>query len=734
MLSALSSTARTRPICSCAFGTTLARRSRIGAETGVPFSRSISSPSPSTSTPILPIIIPRKAKSTTIPQRSIRTMPPPPPPCFCSIKDGRRRMRISTTTTSGYPAPSTSADLSLPPLPLFKSLTSHPPNKVAIIDYNHPTSTPHAHTYSNLLQSISLGRARLLQLYGADIDTDTRTDELCDLHGARVAFLVGNSFNWVATLFAIWAAGGVAVPLCTSHPLKEMAYVVADSGAGLVLGTREFLEKVEEVVEAVRREKGVQLGGEIRVGGVEGLFSPPPPGEGEEGPAGVVVSKSDIDTSTLLYKRALIIYTSGTTSLPKGVVTTHLNLSAQSASLKLAWNYSPTDHLLHILPLHHVHGILNCTLTPLLSGATIEFLLQPFNAANVLTRLAQGAPGGGREKITLLMAVPTIYTRLLERYHSADMGSEQRVAVTQALSSLRLAVSGSSSLPTSIRSAWAQISGGGTLLERYGMTEVGMAVSCGLDSTLQPAGAVGWVLPGYEGGLRSSSSPNPSGVIAQEGEVLIRGPGVFTEYWNRPSSTTSGEFLPASYIPDTILTPGLGTPFPELEEQAILGVGEGVDIPTPFSPSAYPWFKTGDFARLSSPLPLFTPPLILLGRLTTDILKSGSEKLSALEIEHAILQTSLPISEVAVVGLPSLKWGDLVAAVVVLKPGHGVDEGWDEERVERDLRAELKKCVAGWKVPKVVRVVQTLGRNAMGKVAKRDLVRRVFPGWRGEEN
>ncbi|RPB29161.1 acetyl-CoA synthetase-like protein [Terfezia boudieri ATCC MYA-4762] len=675
-------------------------------------------------------------------------MPHSPPSSLCSIKGGRR-----ISTTSGYPAPSTAykllSDLSLPALPLFKSLASHPPSKVAIIDYNHhhPISTPHAHTYSNLLQSISLGRTRLLQLYGApaaDLDTGTGTNELCNLHGARVAFLVGNSFNWVATLFAVWAAGGVAVPLCAAHQLKEMAYVVADSGAGLVLGSREFLEKVEEVVEVVRREKGVQLEGGVRVGGIEGLFSPPPSGEGEVGPAGVVLPKSDIDTSTLLYKRALIIYTSGTTSLPKGVVTTHLHLSAQSASLKLAWNYSPTDHLLHILPLHHVHGILNCTLTPLLSGATIEFLLQPFNAANVLTRLAQGAPGGGREKITLLMAVPTIYTRLLERYHSADMGSEQRVALTQALSSLRLAVSGSSSLPTSVRSAWAEISGGGSLLERYGMTEVGMAVSCGLDSTLQPAGAVGWVLPGYEVGLRSqsppqSSSPNPTGTIAQEGEVLIRGPGVFTEYWNRPSSTTSSEFLPASYTPDTILTPGLGTPFPELEKQAIVGVGEGVDIPTPLSPSSYPWFKTGDFARLSPPLPLSTPtlttpPLILLGRLTTDILKSGSEKLSALEIEHAILQTSLPISEVAVVGLPSLKWGDLVAAVVVLKPGHGVDEGWDEERVERDLRAELKRCVAGWKVPKVVRVVETLGRNAMGKVAKRDLVRRVFPGWRGEEN
>ncbi|KAF8424859.1 hypothetical protein EV426DRAFT_532517 [Tirmania nivea] len=614
-------------------------------------------------------------------------MPPPP------------ARRISTSATAAEtPRPSVLADLALPPLPLFRALAAQPPGKPAIVDYG-PAPHPQPHTYGQLLQSVSLGRARLLERYG---NRDN------DLHGARVAFLATNSFGWAATLLAIWAAGGVAVPLCAAHPVKEMAYVVGDSGAALALGAAGFLDKLDAVAVAVRR---AAPDGALRVGAIEELFDPTPT------PPAPLPAKWDV--AHLLQKRALIIYTSGTTSLPKGVVTTHLNLSAQAASLVLAWAYAPADHLLHILPLHHVHGILNCTLAPLLAGSTIEFLPQPFSPGHVLARLAQGA-SGAREQVTLLMAVPAIYTRLLEQYHSAEMAALQRADITRALSALRLAVSGSASLPTSVRSAWAEISAGGTLLERYGMTEVGMAVSCGLDASLRPAGAVGWVLPGYEVGLRpceeqpppspSPSRPPPPAPLT-EGEVLVRGPGVFTEYWNRPSAATSQEFLPPSYTPGG---PGAVTP--------------------PLSPSAYSWFKTGDFARLSPSSSSSTstgPALSILGRLTTDILKSGSEKLSALEIEHAILQAPLPIAEAAVVGLPSRKWGDLVAAVVVLKPGSA---GWSEHRVQRELRAELKKSVVGWKVPKVVRVVPELNKNAMGKVGKRQLVEKVFPGWREEEN
>jgi len=643
---------------------------------------------------------------------------------------------IPSTTITAADTKATTAALGLPPLPIFTALASHPASKPAIIDYQADSAgstPPQPHTYHSLLKSTSLGRLHLLQLYGGgggggDVDPPP------SLHGARVAFLAANSYEWVATLFAIWAAGGIAVPLCTSHPVKEMAYVVADSGAGLVLATRGFLDKIEEVVGVVRgEEKGVR----IQVAGIEDLFTttplqPTPPPQ---------------DLDVWLKKRALIIYTSGTTSLPKGVVTTHLNLTTQSHSLLRAWEYSPTDHLLHILPLHHVHGILNCTLTPLLSGGTVEFLPLPFSPAKTLMRLAQGARGE-REKVTLLMAVPTIYARLLGEYNSPLTTPQQRQDITLALSGLRLAVSGSAGLPTSVRTAWSGISNGGTLLERYGMTELGMAVSCGIDCALRPEGAVGWVLPGYEIGLRCiDEEPQPQQPVQTprkiaDGEILVRGPGVFIEYWNRPRITTEKEFLPAGYTPGLTLTCAT-SPFPPLPTPPFR---TSTSTYTSTSTSTYPWFKTGDFARLPlppssspSPSPSIPPPLTILGRLNTDILKSGGEKLSALEIEHEILLLPLPIREAAVVGLPSQKWGDLVAAVVVLDTHSQEEEEeegeeWLEERVEREVKAEMKKRVAPYKVPKVVRVVESLGRNAMGKVTKGDLVKRVFPEWRADEN
>ena len=150
-----------------------------------------------------------------------------------------------------------------------------------------------------------------------------------DLGKARVAFLVPPCFACAATQWGIWRAGGVAVPLAMTHPRPELEYVVDDSQASLLVIHPELEERLKPIAEA----RGLRL---VRTTDVFGISRPPLP---------------EVDES----RRAMILYTSGTTSKPKGVVTTHANIRAQVESLVKAWEWNEADHILHILPLHHIH-------------------------------------------------------------------------------------------------------------------------------------------------------------------------------------------------------------------------------------------------------------------------------------------------------------------------------------------------------------------------------------------
>src|SRR5271157_3970261 len=127
-------------------------------------------------------------------------------------------------------------------------------------------------------------------------------------------------------------------------------------------------------------------------------------------------------------RRAMILYTSGTTNRPKGVVTTHANITAQIVSLVEAWEWSADDRIVLFLPLHHVHGIINVVSCALWSGATCE-MMPRFDADVVWNRITSG-------DLTLLMAVPTIYVRLIAAWENAS--PERRTALSQSCAKLRL--------------------------------------------------------------------------------------------------------------------------------------------------------------------------------------------------------------------------------------------------------------------------------------------------------
>ena len=442
-----------------------------------------------------------------------------------------------------------------------------------------------------------------------------------DLAEARVAFLVAPSCAHVAAQWGIWRAGGIAVPLCRIHPAPELAYAIDEAGAEVLVVDDRYQSRLAPLAA----ERGLRL---VRV---EALLSAAP------------TRLPDVDAA----RRAMILYTSGTTSRPKGVVTTHAGLAAQIASVAEAWEWSADDHILHVLPLHHLHGILNLLCSALWAGATCE-MQDGFDVDAVWRRIAAA------DGLTLFMAVPTIYARLRNAWEAAPPA--QREVMSEGCRRLRLMVSGSAALPVALLDAWREISGH-TLLERYGMTEIGMGLGNPLHGPRRP-GHVGVPFPGIA--VRLVDDAGSALGDDTPGQIQVRGSGVFREYWRRPAETA------AAFTADG-------------------------------------WFRTGDVAVREA------GSYRILGRDSIDIIKTGGFKVSALEIEE-VLRSHPAIAECAVVGVADEEWGQRVAAAAILRPGQAL--------TLETLRAWAKEHLAPYKVPTLLRVVDDLPRNPMGKVVK----------------
>ncbi|MBN7810750.1 acyl-CoA synthetase [Algoriphagus sp. H41] len=443
-----------------------------------------------------------------------------------------------------------------------------------------------------------------------------------DLDEARVAFMVSPGFDYVRIQWAIWKAGGIAVPLCVTYPLPSLAYVIEDTQAELIIAGPEY----EDILRSYALEKGIRL---LTIPEVDQLDDTTP--------------LPVIDSG----RGAMILYTSGTTSLPKGVLTTHAIIESQVGTLVKAWKWTAEDHTVCLLPLHHVHGIINVVSSALWSGATVQFI-HPFYAKEVYGLFLEG-------KVNVFMAVPTIYFKLIAEFESYSKEKQERLS--ECMAKFRLMVSGSAALPVSVMERWRAISGH-YLLERYGMTEIGMAISNPYEGERR-AGYIGKPLPGVQ--TRLVDEQNHAVELGQPGEIQIKGPSVFREYWGKAEATAK------SFTSDG-------------------------------------WFKTGDVAVIEDGY------YRILGRDSVDIIKSGGYKISALEIEE-VLRKHPAVKDCGVVGIPDEEWGELVsAALVTLEPV-------DEKALNRWMREQMP----AYKTPRKYLVVEDLPRNAMGKVVKNEL-------------
>jgi malonyl-CoA/methylmalonyl-CoA synthetase len=494
-------------------------------------------------------------------------------------------------------------------LPLIAHAMGHA-DRLAIVDGSG------RHTYADLLNASARVAAALL---AGD----------SDLAEARVAFVTPPDFSYVAVQWGAWRAGGIAVPIATSHPPGEWEYALRDSGASIAVAGDGFGDSFGRVAD----DTGIRtLAAAAALGG----------------------SGSSRRPSVPLKRRAMMVYTSGTTGRPKGAVTTHANLASQIRCLIEAWGWTADDRIVLALPLHHVHGIVNVLGCALWAGAVCE-MLPAFDARAVWDRLASGEP-------TLFMAVPTIYRKLIQAWEAAPPAQQRYWS--DGAAGLRLMVSGSAALPVSTLERWRELTGH-TLLERYGMTEIGMALSNPLVGERRP-GFVGTPLPGVQ--VRLVDDAGHEVDTGTPGEIEVRGENVFLEYWGRDDATREA-------------------------------FRDG-------------WFRTGDVAVLER------GAYRILGRTSVDIIKSGGYKLSALEIED-VLREHPAILECAVVGTPDPDYGERVAAAVELRPGASLDLD--------ALKLWAKERLAPYKIPRALRVVPALPRNAMGKVTKPDVAALFAP-------
>ena len=404
--------------------------------------------------------------------------------------------------------------------------------------------------------------------------------------GDRVAVQVEKSPEAILLYLACLRVGGVYLPLNTGYTSAEIEYFLRDAQPALFVCRPCDLDAANALCKPLPKTTVASLGSA---------------GDGtliEQADKAVPFDGIEPRNSDDL---ASILYTSGTTGRSKGAMLSHGNLASNARALCDTWRFTPNDRLIHALPIFHIHGLFVACNTVLSTGASMLYLPQ-FDADTIIDAMAYGS---------LLMGVPTFYTRLLK---SPRLSAE-------TTHNMRLFISGSAPLTSETHNAFRERTGQ-AILERYGMTETGMNASNPYEGDRR-AGSVGFPLPGVEIRITQPGSDDvlPNGEV---GMIEVRGPNVFSGYWGMPEKTA--------------------------EELRADG-----------------WFMTGDLGHFDA-----DGYLNIVGR-DKDLVISGGYNVYPKEVEQ-IIDEHPAVEESAIIGVAHPDFGEGVTAIVVTVSGQTLSE------------------------------------------------------------
>ncbi|MET0853299.1 MAG: long-chain-fatty-acid--CoA ligase [Microterricola sp.] len=486
-------------------------------------------------------------------------------------------------------------------------------------------------------------------------------------HGDRVAIVLPNCPQHIVAFYAVLRLGAIVVEHNPLYTPSELRHQFEDHGATVAI----VWDKVHDTVVDFPVDMGVEHVIAVNVTRAMPMLKRIalrlPISKAREARGALTAqprAKNALRWEDLLETRrlkkshrrpvagdiAVLQYTSGTTGSPKGAILSHRNLRANALQGQ-AWvpGLRPGHEVFYaVLPMFHAYGLTLCLTFAMSMGARLV-LFPKFDEGLVLDAARTSPP-------TFLPAVPPIYERL------AKAAEKRKVS----LGSIRFAISGAMNLPLSTVESWER-STGGQLVEGYGMTESSPVAAGNPFGPARRAGTVGVPFPSTEIRVVDPENPHVDRGVGEEGELLLRGPQVFSGYWNRPEETLA-VLLPA--------------------------------------PDGAPWLRTGDIVTVSA------DGFITIVDRMKELIITGGFNVAPSEVEEALLSHE-SIADAAVVGLPAPGGGEVVTAAVVLAPGATLDVA--------ALREHCRGKLSAYKVPRQIVAVDELPRSLIGKVLRRQV-------------
>lgn len=475
-------------------------------------------------------------------------------------------------------------------------------------------------------------------------EVNLRTNQLCHLllrlgvrKGDRIAVLLHNCHQYIEFFFAVSKIGAIFVPLNWRLAGPELKFLIQDSAARMLIFEREF----EEVVSSIRSDLNLSNGNYISVGS-------PCPNWSRDYENSLTENSShepSIPEPAGDEDPHIIMYTSGTTGVPKGAVLSHRKTFFNALNADIFYHLTPKDVMVLTRPMFHSGGLLVDAVPVLYKGGTL-ILKRRFRPHEILETIQ-------KYRVTLVEMAGTLFQFLLQE---CDLKQYD-------LTSVRYYFTGGERIAPALLRAYSKKSI--AISQIFGLTETSTITWLPYEDSVRKMGSVG--LPIFHGEVKIVDKRGEEVRPGEVGEIIVRGPVLMTEYWNRPDLTAET-------------------------------IREG-------------WFHTGDLARKDAEGYVY-----IVGR-EKDMYISGGENVYPAEVEK-VLFTYPKIFDVAIIGIPDEKWGEVGQAFIVPNPG--------EKLHSEEIFKFMRDRVAKYKIPKYLEFVKELPKTPSGKIQKNLLKNRTI--------